>query len=98
MKPTGEKQIEQKIRAMKDNKALDPISMRTKILKVHSKTLRKPLAELINLSLNQGKFPTILKIIPIIPIHKRGDKISVISNISKLIEKTVHERLYYFLE
>ena len=98
MKPTGEKQIEQKIKAMKDNKALDSISMRTKILKVHSKTLRKPLAELINLSLNQGKFPTIRKIIPIIPIHKRGDKISLISNISKLIEKTVHERLYYFLE
>ena len=106
MKPTGEKEIEQEIKAMKDNKALDPNSMRTKILKVHSKTLSKPLAELINLSLNQSKFPTILKIIPIIPIQNRGDKsecdnyrpISLISNISKLIEKTVHERLYFFLE
>ena len=54
---------------MKDSKTLGPNSIKTKILKVHSKTLSKSLAELINL-LNQGKFPKILKI----PIHKRGDK------------------------
>ena len=101
MRPTDEKEIERKIKAMKDNKAYGPNSIRTKILKVHSKTLSKPLAELINLSLNQGKFPTILKTAKVIPIHKRGDKseydnyrpISLISNISKLIKKTVHERL-----
>ena len=106
MRPTDEKEIEQKIKAMKDNKALGPNSIRTKILKVHSKTLSKPLAELINLSLNQGKFPTILKTAKVIPIHKRGDKseydnyrpISLISNICKVTEKTVHERLYSFLE
>ena len=91
---------------MKDNKALGPNSIKIKILKVHSKTLSKPLAELINQSLNQGKFPTILKIAKVIPIHKRGDKrecdnyrpTSLISTIRKLIEKTVHERLYSFLE
>ena len=41
----------------------------------------------------------------VIPIHKKGDKsecdnyrpISLISNISKLLEKLVHERLYSFL-
>ena len=106
MRPTDEKEIEQKIKATKDNKALDPNSIKTKILKVHSKTLGKLLAELINLSLNQGKFPTILKRAKVIPIHKKGDKsecdnyrpITLISNISKLIEKTVHERLYSFLE
>ena len=103
MRPTDEKEIEQKIKAMKDNKALGPNSIRTKILKVHSKTLSKPLAELINLSLNQGKFPTILKIAKVIPIHKRGDKsecdnyrpISLISNIIKLVEKIA---LYSFLK
>ena len=91
---------------MKDNKALGPNSIRTKILEVHSKTSSKPLAELINLSLNQGKLPAVLKIAKVIPIHKWGDKsecdnyrpISLISNISKLTEKTVHERLYLFLE
>ena len=106
MRATDEKEIEQKIKEMKENNIFCPNSIRTKILKVHSKTLSKPLAELINLSLNQGKFPTILKIAKVIPIHKRGDKsecdnyrpISLISSIRKLIEKTVRERLYSFLE
>ena len=74
MRPTDEKEIEQKIKAIKDNKAVGPNSTRTKILKVQSKTLSKPLPELINLSLNQGKFPTILKIAKVIPIHKKGDE------------------------
>ena len=38
MRPTDEKEIEQKMKAMKD-KALGPNNIRTKILKVHSKTL-----------------------------------------------------------
>ena len=54
----------------------------------------------------QGQFPTILKIAKVIPIHKKGDEsvcdyyrpISLISNISKLLEKLVHERLYSFFE
>ena len=74
MRPTDEKEIEQKIKAMKDNKALGPNTIRTKILKVHSKILSKPIAELINLWLNQGKFPTILKTAKVTPIHKRGNK------------------------
>ena len=72
----------------------------------YSKSLSKLLSELINLSFSQAKFPTILKIAKVIPIHKKGDKserdnyipISLISNISKLLEKLVHERLYSFLE
>ena len=49
MRPTTEKEIEQKIKAMKDNKAVGPNRIRTQILKVNSKTLRKPLTEVINL-------------------------------------------------
>ena len=75
---TDQKEIEQKIKAMKDNKALGSNSIRTKILKVHSKILSKPLAELINLSLNQDKFPIFLKIAKVIPIHKRGKNVNVI--------------------
>ena len=45
MRATDEKETEQKMKAMKDYKALGPNSVRTKILKVHAKTLSKPLAE-----------------------------------------------------
>ena len=92
---------------MKDIKILGLDSIRTKIVEVHSQTLSKPLAELINFPLNLGKFPTILKIAKVTSsINKRGEKsdcdnyrpIYPILNISKPIEKTVHERLYFFLE
>ena len=65
-----------------------------------------PLTELINLSFNQGKFPAVLKIASVTPTFKKGDKldvnnyrpISLISNISKIIEKLIHKRLNSFLE
>ena len=89
------------IKTLNTNKAVGPNSIPTKILKTYSKSLSKPPSELINLSFAQGNFPTILKIAKVIPIHKKGNKsecdnyrpTSLISNISKLLEKLVHERL-----
>ena len=91
---------------LKDNKALSPNSITTKILKVHSKILSKPLAELISFSLNQGKFSAILKIAKVILIHKRGDKsacdnyrpISLISNIANLLKKQCIQDFILFLK
>ena len=106
MSPTNAGVFEQKLKTLKTNKAVRPNRIPTKILITYPKSLDKPLLELINLIFAQGKFPTILKIAKAIPIHKKGDKsecdndrpISLISNISKLLEKLVHERLYSFLE
>ena len=103
MSPTN---VKQKVKTLKTNKAVGPNNIPTKILKTYSKSLSKPLSELINLSFAQAKFLTILKIVKVMPIHKQGDKsecdnykpLSLISNISKLLEKLVHERLYSFLE
>ena len=105
MSPTNVKEVEQKLKTLKTNKAVGPNSIQRKILKT-SKSLSKPLSELINLSFAQGKFPTILKIAKAIPIHKKGDKsgcdnyrpISLILNINKLLEKLIHEKPYSFLE
>ena len=103
---TNAQEVEQKLKTLKTSKAVGPNSIPTNILKTYSKFLSKPLSELMNLSFAQGKFPTILKIAKVIPVHKKGDKsecdnyrpISLISNISKLLEKLVHKRLYSFLE
>ena len=65
-----------------------------------------PIEKLINLSLETGVFPDDLKLAKVIPIFKKGDllqwnnyiAISLISNISKIIKKHVHQRLYIFLE
>ena len=65
-----------------------------------------PLTEVINLSFNQGGFLAVLKIAKVTPTFRKGDKldvnnyrpISLISNISKIIEKLIHKRLNSFLE
>ena len=58
------------------------------------------------MSFNQGVFPDILKIANVIPIHKKGNKldcsnyrpISLLSNISKNFEKSMHICLVNFLK
>ena len=68
--------------------------------------ISKPLVYLINLSFSTGVFLDLLKTANIIPVLKKGDRqdyniyrpISLILNLSKLIEKSAHKRLYNFLE
>ena len=68
--------------------------------------IASPLAELINKSFQSGIFPDIFKIAKVIPIFKSESRvlcnnyrpISLLSNISKLIEKLMHRQVYSFLE
>ena len=65
-----------------------------------------PIEKLINLSFETRIFPDALKLARIIPIFKKGDllqcnnyrSISLRSNISKVMEKFAHQRLYISLE
>ena len=65
-----------------------------------------PNEKLINLSFETRIFPDALKLARIIPIFKKGDllqcnnyrSISLRSNISKVMEKFAHQRLYISLE
>ena len=75
------------------SKACGPNSIPTNLLKTHSNSFLKPLKEVINKSLFQGSFPTLLKYAQVCPIYKNNDKgkcenyrpISLLSNISKLL-------------
>ena len=68
--------------------------------------ISKPLGDLINLSFNSGKFPNCIKTAKVTPIFKKGDQdncnnyrpISLLSNLSKLMEKRFPKRLYTILE
>ena len=106
MTPTTSEEIENKIESLRNNKANGPASIPTKVLKECKHELSKPLEIIINLSFTNGVFPDSLKTSNVKPIFKSGDKskctnyrpIALLSNISKIIEKLVHDRIYSFLE
>ena len=66
--------------------------------------LANPLAKIVNISLSTGIHPDKLKIAKITPIYKKGSKlstsnyrpISLLSNINKLIERLVYNRVFDF--
>ena len=106
LNPTNPKEVELKISSLKNSKANGPNSLPTKILKECKKEISIPLTLIINLSFSTGTFPNRLKLANVFPIHKGDDKdncnnyrpIALLSNISKIIEKLVHARLYIYLE
>ena len=106
LKPATKNEVISVINEMKINKLKGPNSIPTKILEISNQITCKPLTYLINLSFSNGIFPDLLKTSNVIPIFKRGENqdynnyqpISLISNLSKLMEKIVHPRLYSFLE
>ena len=105
LSPISPEDVEVLISTLRVHTAIGPESIPTIILKQFKKLLLKPLTNLINLSFSTGLFPKILKQAKIIPIFKKGDgqdcnnyrPISLLSNISKIIEKLVHMQLCGFL-
>jgi len=75
------------------------------LLKALKEEITLPLTTAINKSLESGIFPDKFKIANVVPIFKAKDKqefsnyrpISLLSNVSKLLEKIVHRRLYKFM-
>ena len=82
------------LKNLKNDKAFGPNSIPTVILKHFRKTISISLTKLINLSFNQGNFPSILEIAKVLAIFKKEDKldadnyrpISLLSNLSKIRE------------
>ena len=99
MSPTSTEEVEDTISSFYLNKALGPKSVPMKILKDLKEELSKPLTILMNLTFSFGIFPNCLKI-------AKGDQqecnnyrpISLLSNISKQIEKLLNNHLYSFFE
>ena len=107
LKPASEKEVISVINEMKTNKSTGPNSIPTQILKISNQIICKPLTYIINLSFSNGIFPVLLRTSNVIPIFESGENqdcnnyqpISLISNLSKLMEKIVHPRFTYsFLE
>ena len=104
--PTDEIEVTEIILGLKSKNScgLDKIS--TKQLKLISHGIVQPITILINRSLSEGVFPSSLKIAKVIPIYKKGDHdqlnnyrpISLLTNLSKVFEKVIHNRLYKYFD
>ena len=85
-----------------NRKSSGPNSIPTNLLKEFA----KPLKLIMNKSLAEGVFPSLLKIALICPIFKKNDKtkcanyrpISLLSNIGKLLERIMYNRVEKFIK
>ena len=93
------------ISKFKIGKACGPGSIPEEILQLIKLEIASPISKLINLSLQTGCHPSKLKPAKVIHIHKKGVKItisnyrpiSLLSNINKIFEKIVFDRVYKFV-
>ena len=98
-------EVECLISSLEISKASGPYSIPVNVLHMLKRDISIPLSKIFNLSMKTGTHPDCLKLAMVIPIHKKESKlevsnyrISLLSNINKLLEKIVHERTYSFLE
>jgi len=93
------------ISKFKPKPSCDIHGVSTKMIKFIGPEIAKPLAYIFNLSLRTGVFPQKLKQCRVIPIFKAGNRldadnyrpISLLSSISKILEKIVAEKLLFHL-
>ena len=102
--PTDSTEVSNMIYFLNQDKSDRPNSISIKIVKLLNKDISDQLAILFNQSFSSGIFPSILKTSKIIPIYKKGSKlecsnyrpISLLSNIDKILERLMYNRLYNF--
>ena len=105
MSPADKYEVSHIIKQLKGNTSpgLDGIPM--SVIKFATDFISTPLADLINYSISNGKFPHLLKQAKVIPIFKSGDSqevanyrpISILNSFSKIFEKIIALRLSKFL-
>lgn len=106
MIPTCEKEVQQVLKSLKNNKAPGQDCINSYILKRISIHILPVLTYLFNKSMAEGEFPSCLKSAVVVPLFKSGNRkqttcyrpISLLSVFAKLLEKIVKGRLMGFLK
>jgi len=98
---TTPEHIQKIIKKLQSKLSVDSNGISTKMIKLIGQEISFPLSHVFNLSLRSGIFPEKLKLCSVIPIFKAGNRlecdnyrpISLLSSISKILEKIVAEKL-----
>lgn len=106
MPPIIESDMRAAILKLKNSACLDYYGLNSRLMKGALESLIEPLTYIINNCVAEGKWPNILKISKIIPIHKKGDTdvpdnfrpIAIVPIISKIFEQIIKEKLLSYLE
>ena len=106
MRCTSVTEIEDLIRQMPHKVSYGHDIISNSMLKKLCTSISYPLQVIFNQSINQGIFPSKMKLAEVIPLYKRKEHdkvinyrpISLLITISKLLEKIIYKRLYSFLE
>ena len=99
-------EIEVELRSLPLNKATGLYSCPVRILKSASQLLSKPLATIMNRSIESGIYPSKLKLAKVVPVFKSEDEldpnnyrpISLLSLFNRVFEKLMYNRLKSFLD
>ena len=107
VRPTNREEILEIIDGLQKGKASGPFSIPEHLLEMIKHDIAKPLADITNISFETGIYFDKLKVSKVIPIFKNKESmldcenyrpISLLSNVNKIIEKLMYNRLYDFLE
>lgn len=104
--PVTNNEILDQIGTLKNNVKGGEDQITTEIIKANHQFILEPLKHIINRIFCTGIFPSVLKKAIVVPLYKQGNKeqmvnyrpISLISSVSKLIEKCIIYKVKIFLE
>ena len=94
------------IEQLNPHKGTGPNGIHSEILKLINHLISDTLCNIFNMCITSGKHPDRLKLAHALPIFKKGSRllvsnyrpISLLSNLNKILEKIMHQRIYAFLE
>ena len=105
LNPTDSNEILKILGKCKNKKSTGDDGISMALLKQLCEDICVPIAKLVNMSLEQGVVADAMKLAKVMPIHKAKSKqlftnyrpISLLSNMSKILEKVIHNRMMAFL-
>ena len=104
LSPTSKSEILSAISSLDSNKSVGPKSIPIKILKLLKNIISSKLADIFNISFSTGVFPTILKVVKVVPVYKKTlnwtfqtiDQFHCYTILKKILEKLMYNRVYNF--